>query len=77
MSASAALADAPAHATFCRGVSAASVDAYRLARWLTGSRADAEDIVQEASLRAFRGIGRFGGANRARLGADDRAQRRL
>lgn len=34
-------------------------DAYRLARWLTGSHADAEDIVQEASLRAFRGISQF------------------
>ena len=39
------------------------VDAYRLARWLAGSRADADDIVQEASLRAFRGIAGFAGAN--------------
>jgi len=38
-------------------------DAYALARWLTGSRADAEDVVQEACLRAFRGIGGFGGVN--------------
>jgi RNA polymerase sigma factor (sigma-70 family) len=38
-------------------------DAYRLARWLAGSRADAEDIVQEASLRAFRGISGFQGAD--------------
>jgi RNA polymerase sigma-70 factor (ECF subfamily) len=38
-------------------------DAYRLARWLAGSRADAEDIVQEASLRAFRGIAGFQGAD--------------
>ncbi len=37
-------------------------DAYRLARWLAGTRADAEDIVQEASLRAFRGIAGFRGA---------------
>ncbi len=28
-------------------------DAYGLARWLTGSSADAEDIVQEACLRAL------------------------
>src|SRR5207249_2928366 len=34
-------------------------DAYALARWLTGNRADAEDVVQDACLRAFRGIGNF------------------
>lgn len=28
--------------------------AYNLARWLSGSRADADDIVQEAMLRALR-----------------------
>jgi RNA polymerase sigma factor (sigma-70 family) len=39
------------------------VDAFRLARWLAGSRADAEDIVQEASLRAFKGIRGFGGGD--------------
>ena len=38
-------------------------DAYALARWLTGDRADAEDVVQEACLRAFRGIGGFAGVN--------------
>jgi RNA polymerase sigma factor (sigma-70 family) len=38
-------------------------DAYALARWLTGNRADADDVVQEACLRAFRGIGGFSGAN--------------
>ena len=38
-------------------------DAYALARWLTGNRADAEDVVQEACLRAFRGIGGFTGGN--------------
>jgi RNA polymerase sigma factor (sigma-70 family) len=37
--------------------------AYALARWLTGDRADAEDVVQEACLRAFRGIGGFSGGN--------------
>ena len=41
-------------------------DAFRLARWISGSRADAEDIVQEASLRAFKGIRNFsGGSTRA------------
>ena len=43
-------------------------DAYALARWLTGNRADAEDIVQEACLRAYRAIGTFaGGSSRAWL----------
>jgi RNA polymerase sigma-70 factor, ECF subfamily len=37
------------------------VDAFRLARWLAGSRADAEDIVQEASMRAFKAIRGFSG----------------
>jgi RNA polymerase sigma-70 factor (ECF subfamily) len=32
-------------------------DAYALARWIAGNRADAEDVVQEACLRAFRAIG--------------------
>jgi RNA polymerase sigma-70 factor (ECF subfamily) len=30
--------------------------AYRFARWLAGSPADADDLVQEAMLRAFRGF---------------------
>jgi len=38
-------------------------DAYALARWLTGNRTDADDVVQEACLRAFRGIDGFTGAN--------------
>ena len=38
-------------------------DAYALARWLTGNRTDAEDVVQEACLRAFRGIGNFSNGN--------------
>jgi RNA polymerase sigma factor (sigma-70 family) len=38
-------------------------DAYALARWLTGNRTDAEDVVQDACLRAFRGIGGFTGTN--------------
>jgi RNA polymerase sigma-70 factor, ECF subfamily len=43
-------------------------DAYRLAHWLTGNRTDAEDVVQDASLRAFRSIHDFaGGSARAWL----------
>jgi RNA polymerase sigma-70 factor (ECF subfamily) len=38
-------------------------EGYRLAQWLTGSAHDAEDIVQEAALRAFRGIKTFGAVN--------------
>lgn len=38
-------------------------DAYGLARWLTGNSADAEDVVQEACLRALKGIGGFSGGN--------------
>ena len=38
-------------------------DAFALARWLTGSRADAEDVVQDACLRAFRAIRGFAGGN--------------
>ena len=38
-------------------------DALRLARWLTRNRSDAEDIVQESCLRAFRSIGQFRGVN--------------
>jgi RNA polymerase sigma factor (sigma-70 family) len=38
-------------------------DAYALARWITGNRADAEDVVQESCLRAFRAIGGFAEGN--------------
>ena len=34
-------------------------EAYRLARWLTGDPTDAEDVVQEACLRAFSAIEGF------------------
>jgi RNA polymerase sigma factor (sigma-70 family) len=37
------------------------VDAFRLARWIAGSRADAEDIVQE--MRAFKNIRGFSGGS--------------
>jgi RNA polymerase sigma-70 factor (ECF subfamily) len=37
--------------------------AYRLARWLMRNEHDAEDVVQEASLRAFRYFRTFAGGN--------------
>src|SRR5271165_421340 len=37
--------------------------AFNLARWLTGNTADAEDVVQDAYLRAFRYIDTFRGDN--------------
>jgi RNA polymerase sigma-70 factor (ECF subfamily) len=43
-------------ARFARLVMPHLADAYSLARWITGNRADAEDVVQDASLRAFRAI---------------------
>jgi RNA polymerase sigma factor (sigma-70 family) len=52
------------HARFARLVLPHLGDAYSLARWITGSRTDAEDVVQDACLRAFRGIGLADGSTR-------------
>jgi len=50
--------------------------AYNLARWLAGNDHDAEDIAQEACVRAFRlsGLSR---QRRARVAAGDRAEHAL
>jgi RNA polymerase sigma-70 factor (ECF subfamily) len=45
------------HARFTRLVLPHLGDARALAQWITRSRADADDVVQEACLRAFRAIG--------------------
>src|SRR5580693_5070060 len=37
--------------------------AYNLARWLAGNDHDAQDVAQEASLRAFKFFGNFRGDN--------------
>src|SRR5258706_8132833 len=37
--------------------------AYNLARWLAGNDQDAQDVAQEASLRAFKYFGSFRGDN--------------
>ena len=65
------------HARFARLVLPHLGDAYSLARWITGNRADAEDVVQDACLRAFRAVGRHWGRKRAPMGFDRRAQYRL
>ena len=38
-------------------------DCFALARWLTGSATDAEDVVQEACLRAYKAINGYAGGN--------------
>jgi RNA polymerase sigma factor (sigma-70 family) len=48
---------------FARIVIPCLPDALATARWLTGDRADAEDVVQEACLKAFRAITTFAGGN--------------
>ncbi len=52
-------------------------EAFRLARSLTGSTNDAEDVVQEAAIRAFRGINTFGAVNARAWSSDDRPQHGL
>src|SRR3979490_268782 len=49
---------------FCNVVLPHLGDAYTLARWITGNRADAEDVLQDACLRAFRSIQNFDGGGR-------------
>ena len=51
------------HQRFARLVLPHLGDAYSLARWITANRADAEDVVQDASLRAFRAIASVGEGN--------------
>jgi RNA polymerase sigma factor (sigma-70 family) len=57
------IADSERDARFANVVLPHLADAYALARWLTGDSADAEDVVQDACLHAFRGIGNFSGGN--------------
>jgi RNA polymerase sigma factor (sigma-70 family) len=38
-------------------------DAFAVARWLCGNRADAQDVLQEACVRAFQGINSYSGGN--------------
>ena len=45
-----------ARTLFMREVAPHLDDAYSLARWLTGSRADAQDVVQDACMRALGGV---------------------
>ncbi len=52
-------------------------DAHHLARWLTGNATDAEDVTQEACMRALRALERAPVAKSARLAFDDHAQHGL
>jgi RNA polymerase sigma factor (sigma-70 family) len=57
------MSEREANARFAEVVLPHLGDAYALARWLTGNPADAEDVVQDGCLRAFRGIAGFTGGN--------------
>jgi RNA polymerase sigma factor (sigma-70 family) len=57
------LSDKEDRAQFTRVVTPHLSEAFAVASWFTGNRADAEDVVQEACLRAFRAIGGFAGVN--------------
>ncbi|BAN25463.1 RNA polymerase sigma factor [Caballeronia insecticola] len=54
-----------AHARFEAMVMPHLDAAYNLARWLSGNASDADDVVQEAYLRAFRFFGGFEGGEEA------------
>jgi RNA polymerase sigma-70 factor, ECF subfamily len=57
------LSEREANARFAEVVLPHLDDAYGLARWLTGNRTDAEDVVQDGCLRAFRAIAGFSDGN--------------
>jgi RNA polymerase sigma factor (sigma-70 family) len=52
-----------ARARFSQTVLPRLDEGYRLARWLTGNPTDAEDVMQEAALRAYRAIEDFAEGN--------------
>jgi RNA polymerase sigma-70 factor (ECF subfamily) len=51
------------HTKFAAVVTPHLADAYTLARWLTHSRADADDVLQEACIRALGAIEQHSGTN--------------
>ena len=65
---------APIGATFEEAVLPHLDAGRRLARWLVRNEHDAEDVVQEASLRAFRYFRTFTGGKRTRVVSQNRPQ---
>jgi len=57
------LDDASAQLRFRREILPHLDAAYNLARWIVGSDADAQDVVQDAILRAFKSFDRWRGGN--------------
>jgi RNA polymerase sigma-70 factor, ECF subfamily len=52
-----------ANSDFGRIVLPHLADAMTIATWLTGNRADAEDVVQEACLRALKAMSTYAGGS--------------
>ena len=51
--------------------------AANLARWMLRNRADSDDVVQEATLRAYRFFAEFPRGRRKSMAASDRAKHLL
>ena len=57
------MAERSENSDFGRVVLPHLADAMTIATWLTGNRADAEDVVQEACLRALKAMSTYAGGS--------------